>query len=92
MADMPEPLPPWQHHGKMLRPKVKPSKTRMFECSLCNTAFNSRDKLKKHLAFKHDGEVFDCNICQAKFASKTELTKHISIVHELVFVHFVARI
>ena len=23
------PLPPWQHHGKMLRPKVKPSKTRI---------------------------------------------------------------
>ena len=66
---------------------------RTFECSLCNTAFNSRDKLKKHLAFKE--KYLNVPFVKLNLPPKLNLQNTFLLFmsgKRLVFVHFVAKI
>ena len=53
------------------------------KCSICNTNFEQKRDLNKHVATAHVGKKpFICEMCNANFEQKVNLNKHVATVHE----------
>ena len=53
-----------------------------YKCNVCDTTFTSKNALKGHTHFVHEGlKPFKCDICDSKFPTKVVLKEHIETVH-----------
>ena len=53
------------------------------KCGTCNSLFNTKQKLKKHIDSVHERKNRNkCNFCGASFVGKRELNRHEASVHE----------
>ncbi|KAL7013182.1 hypothetical protein ACKWTF_015238 [Chironomus riparius] len=51
------------------------SEVRDFKCKMCDAAFKTKEKLKRHLDTHN--RKFNCDQCDRKFSSQYELTEHL---------------
>ena len=52
------------------------------ECGKCDKRFATQAHLKRHQAFKHDGQRMKCNLCEFKAKDKTTINQHRMSKHE----------
>ena len=56
----------------------------IYECSICQATYKSREKFNKHIATVHEREkqALECDICKNIYQTKEGLRHHIYSVHE----------
>ena len=56
-----------------------------FPCNLCDSVFEWKESLKKHIQTKHGEsgpQLYPCLQCDYKATQKSDLSRHIKTVHE----------
>ena len=75
---------PWDKIKSHTLPQLK--RDTSHTCSICDTNFSQKSKLKKHKELVHKGheeiKEFICNICNKAFRRKCQMRIHVSSVHE----------
>ena len=58
------------------------SKTRTYNCSLCDSALSTESSLKKHIRNVHFRmEAFECPVCKKQILQRSHLRRHIEKIH-----------
>ena len=56
-----------------------------FLCDQCDKAFVAKDKLKRHIAYVHEGmrdtKIYECDRCDEAYVERSELRKHKVSIH-----------
>ena len=56
---------------------------KILQCLDCTEEFNSKKRLERHIAQKHDrSKLFKCSHCDSAFVQEKHLLDHIAFVHE----------
>ena len=56
---------------------------KIFQCLNCSEEFNTKNKLERHIAQKHDrSKLFKCSLCDSAFVQEKHLLDHVAFVHE----------
>ena len=74
---------PQPSSSNLISPSIVNNRKKKYKCKICDTSFNMREKLMRHIAAIHEGQkLFNCSICDTNFYSKQNMNQHISSVHE----------
>ena len=53
-----------------------------FSCSLCDHQATTKNNLKTHIQYQHEGVKYACNQCDKQYSDKKGLRRHIQAEHE----------
>ena len=89
--------PPIKQANQIKKPEYSvaiptPNEYSYYTCTICNTNFNKRNALERHMKNIHDAyqqkkkgtkhkETFTCDICPSEFKSKKVLDRHMKNIH-----------
>ncbi len=79
-------LSPSLKEDTQLNSNIQPKVTKEFFCVYCNTTFDNKVTLAKHMETDHSDKplqpnIFECNTCGKTFHARTNLRKHL-LVHK----------
>lgn len=67
-------------HYKLKQHLLSHSNLREFKCDLCECAYNTKPRLRRHYIYNHtDHPTFDCEVCGWKFREKNNLKRHMRL-------------
>ncbi len=70
-----------------IKREPEPRDDGLFECEICERAFEDKSKLKRHVTLSHrktraSSKSYDCRVCGKSYANSSRLRFHIKSVHE----------
>ncbi|XP_059611318.1 zinc finger protein 37 homolog [Phlebotomus argentipes] len=53
-----------------------------FKCEFCNSKFNTKDEMKRHISYIHEPRTIPCTRCKKNFATSLDLKQHVQRKHK----------
>ena len=70
------------HEADKIEPTLSSKGELVYQCNKCDTKVTSKQNLKRHIDFVHEGLKVKCNICGKTFSDNSPLLRHIKKCHK----------